>query len=121
LPPTPFGASPAELPVQVPIKFETVINLKTAKGARPDSALDATSRRRRGDRVKRREFIMLLGGTVAWPLAAQAQQAGKLPTIGFLGAAPSIESQRVAAFEQWLRELGCQKGSGRRQRDPLCA
>jgi ABC-type uncharacterized transport system substrate-binding protein len=41
-----------------------------------------------------------------WPLAARAQQPGKLPTIGFLGAAPSIESQRVAAFEQRLRELG---------------
>jgi putative ABC transport system substrate-binding protein len=57
--------------------------------------------------MRRREFIALLGSTaVGWPLAARAQQAGKLATIGFLGANPSIESSRVAAFVQRLRELG---------------
>src|SRR5213593_1622423 len=55
--------------------------------------------------LQRRKFITLLGGAAAWPLAAHSQQPGKLPTIGFLGATPSIEGQRVAAFVQRLREL----------------
>src|SRR5262245_45485033 len=51
--------------------------------------------------VRRREVIALLGGATAWPVAAQAQQAVKLPTIGFLGSAtPLVEGQRVAAFVQ---------------------
>src|SRR5262245_22848189 len=58
--------------------------------------------------VRRRELIALLGGVAAaWPIAARAQQAGKLPIIGFLGSAtPLVESQRVAAFVQRLHQLG---------------
>jgi len=58
--------------------------------------------------MRRREFIALLGGAaVAWPLAARAQQPGKLPIIGFLGATtPTIHGQWAAAFAQRLRELG---------------
>jgi putative tryptophan/tyrosine transport system substrate-binding protein len=58
--------------------------------------------------VKRREFITVLGGAAAaWPVAARAQQTGKLPTIGFLGGTtPSAAGQGVAAFVQRLRELG---------------
>jgi putative ABC transport system substrate-binding protein len=62
--------------------------------------------------VKRREFMTLLGGAaVAWPLAARAQQPGKMPTIGYLGGATAT-SQRawVAAFVQRLGELGWNEG-----------
>ena len=62
--------------------------------------------------IRRREFITLLGGVAAaWPLAARAQQPGKLPIIGYLGAtSPSAESQRVAALVQRLREFGWIEG-----------
>ena len=61
--------------------------------------------------MRRREFITLLGGVAAWPLAARAQQPGRLPTIGYLGATtPSTESQRVAALVQRLREFGWIEG-----------
>src|SRR5437763_2585148 len=58
-------------------------------------------------KVKRRDFISLLGGAAVWPIVVRAQQAGKLPTIGFLGA-NTASTQRTAtdAFVQRLRELG---------------
>jgi putative tryptophan/tyrosine transport system substrate-binding protein len=60
--------------------------------------------------MKRREFISLLGGAAAWPLAARAQQP-RLPTIGYLGVGtPSSHSQWLAAFSQRLRELGWIEG-----------
>src|SRR5262249_29690733 len=76
----------------------------------PHRAAIAAFHRRRGDRVKRREFITLLGGAAAaWPLAARAQQ--KLPTIGFLGStARWTESPRDAALLERLRELGWIEG-----------
>ena len=62
--------------------------------------------------IGRRELLVALGGAAAtWPLAARAQQPAKLPTIGYLGAStPSLDSQRVGAFVQRLRELGWIEG-----------
>jgi len=61
--------------------------------------------------MNKREFITLLGGAAAWPLAARAQQAGKLPTVGFFGAyTAALQSPWTAAFVQRLRELGWVEG-----------
>jgi len=60
--------------------------------------------------VKRREFITLLGSAAAWPLAARAQQTGRLLTIGFLGTDASVWGPWTAAFVQRLRELGWTEG-----------
>jgi hypothetical protein len=62
--------------------------------------------------MRRREFISLLGGgAVAWPLAARAQQARKVPTIGLLGAAAATAwSPFVANFVRRLGELGWVEG-----------
>jgi putative ABC transport system substrate-binding protein len=62
--------------------------------------------------MRRREFFILVGGAAAgWPLAAQAQSSGKLPTVGFLGAsAASTQAQWTAAFVKRLNELGWIEG-----------
>jgi putative tryptophan/tyrosine transport system substrate-binding protein len=61
--------------------------------------------------MRRREFTMLLGIAAAWPMAAQAQQTGKVSRIGYLGtSSPSLERPLVDAFRQKLRDLGRVEG-----------
>jgi putative tryptophan/tyrosine transport system substrate-binding protein len=65
------------------------------------------------DQLKRREFITLIGGTAAWPLAARAQQAERIRRVGVLVylAADDREGQaRLAAFTQALSQLGWSEG-----------
>jgi len=60
--------------------------------------------------MRRREFITLLGAATAWPRRTRAQQAGKLPTIGFLGADAAAFAPWTAAFVARLGELGWIEG-----------
>jgi len=55
------------------------------------------------DRLKRREFITLLGGGAAWPLAARAQPADKVPTIWFIGNTAARYISFSAAFTERLQ------------------
>src|SRR5262245_41482285 len=68
--------------------------------------------RRRGDRMRRREFITLLGGAAtAWPLAARAQQVStRRPLVAVLSAVTRERTLPLNAFLQGMREFGYGEG-----------
>jgi hypothetical protein len=64
--------------------------------------------------MRRREFITLVGGAAAWPLAARAQQAERVRKVGVLINSTATPEQRanLAAFQQTLQQLGWTVGRG---------
>ncbi len=53
--------------------------------------------------MRRRDFMSLVGGAVAWPTVARAQQLSKIPRIGFL---QRVRNENVVAFLEALRDAG---------------
>jgi putative tryptophan/tyrosine transport system substrate-binding protein len=60
--------------------------------------------------MRRREFVSLICGAAAWPLAARAQQPAKVPRVGILSPALSETEPTLTAFRDRLRELGYIEG-----------
>jgi ABC-type uncharacterized transport system substrate-binding protein len=99
------GEKPADLPVQQPDELLAGHQPQDREGARPRSAADAAGPRRRGDQLRRREFITLLGGVaVGWPLPARAQRPA-MPLVGLL-LSRSADQTILAAFHRGLKETG---------------
>src|SRR5262249_52560495 len=86
------------------------------ENTRPPNSRQAAGPRRRGHRMtakmKRREFITLLGGSAAWPLAARAQQGERMRRIGVLTtlADDEVGKARHAAFGHGVRDFGWIEG-----------
>src|ERR1700730_13044623 len=77
--------------------------------AKPGCRSDRHGRSRRGDRMRRREFIQLTGAAISWPIAARAQQRERVWRIGVLMLYSQDEPEgrlRAVAFRQGLGQAG---------------
>ena len=104
------GEKPADLPVQAPTKYESIINLKTAKTLGLTFPPAARSRRR-SDRMKRRQFITLFGGAVlTWPATARAQKS-PIPVVAFIsGRTREGDNPYLPALWEALAQSGFTDG-----------
>src|SRR5262249_35022156 len=85
------------------------------EGSGPYNSVHADRPRRRGDRMRRREFMTLLGGTVAaWPIAARAQQTERMRRLGILMAVSESDADArkgIGILQERLQKLGWKDGN----------
>ena len=99
--------------MQAPTKYALGVNAKTAKALGLDNSAFAACHRRRGDRMRRRDIILLAASAAAWPLASRAQQAEQMRRVGLLmnRAADDPEGRATfAAFQEGLKQKGWSDG-----------
>jgi putative ABC transport system substrate-binding protein len=106
------GESPAELPVQAPTKYVLFRQPQDRESTRSYRAAVTPRRGGRGDRMRRREFIVMVGGlAVAWPRASIAQTPAHRPLVGMLyPASEEVAPPNIGAFRARIAELGYVEG-----------
>src|SRR5688572_19825399 len=96
-------------PIKALVRPDTMPSL--GQGAWPHQSAHASRPRRGGNRMKRRDFLALLGGAAAvYPLTVHAQQPARMSRIGWIAIGTPQGSEFFEAVKQGLRELGYVEG-----------